>query len=565
MTRLPPRREGGGRSAADRSVGDRGRAGHHGRAGVSVRLAGVVRRYGAVAALDGADLEVHGGEIHALLGENGAGKSTLLDVLGGMRRPDAGTVEIGGVEVELRSPRDAWARGVGLVHQHFTLVPALSVIENLALGWRGDSGPWRLPYERVRADAAVLAKRTGLRVPLDARVEELGVGERQRVEILKTLLREPPLLALDEPTAVLSPGEVDTLFSLLRELAMEGRAVLLVAHKIDEVLRVADRVTVLRRGRTVLSAPRADLDGPVLVRAMVGRSLADPAAVGRVEGESAARGGAAAGVDGAPTMGGRPAAGARLEPPIVRGDAPAAVDPGAAPVAELSAVGVRSGAARAGLENASLTVRRGEIVGVAGVEGNGQRELALVLAGRRAPDEGVARLPAGVGFISQDRTREGLIADFDLVENVALALHDDDRFTRGPLLRWAAIRGRAEEVRVRFDIRAPDVATKARALSGGNQQRLVVGRELALASDLLVAENPTRGLDVTATAFVHAELTRLVREPGGPGVVLVSTDLDEVLALSDRVLVMTRGRLVTPEATHPTRDEVGELMLGGVA
>jgi simple sugar transport system ATP-binding protein len=493
---------------------------------------GIVRRYGAVLALDGADLDVRAGEVHAVLGENGAGKSTLLGILGGMLRPDAGTVEIQGDVVQLRSPRDAWARGVGLVHQHFTLVPALSVLENLALGWRGGGG-LRLPYDQVADAAARLAERTGLRVPLDARVEQLGVGERQRVEILKTLLRDPPLLVLDEPTAVLTPGEADTLFALLRDLAATGRAVVLVAHKIDEVLRVADRVTVLRHGRTVLTAPRTEVDESALVLAMVGESLADPAAVGGVGLGPRARGGGASQVDS--------------EGP---------------PVVELSAVGARGDAGRPALVGVSLAVRRGEIVGVAGVEGNGQRELALVLAGRRPPHQGVARLPGGIGFIPQDRSREGLIGDFDLVENMALALHDDDRFTRRALLRWAAIRERAEAVRVRFGIRAPDVRMKARALSGGNQQRLVVGRELALAADLLVAANPTRGLDVTAAAFVHAELIRLVREPGGPGVVLISTDLDEVLALSDRVLVMTRGLLVATRSTHPTREEIGGLMLG---
>lgn len=505
---------------------------------MSARLTGIVRRYGPVVALDGADLEVRPAEVHAVLGENGAGKSTLLGILGGMQRPDAGRVEIGGFEVELRSPRDAWALGVGLVHQHFTLVPALSVLENLALGWRSVTGDWRLSHERVRETTLRLAERTGLRVPLDARVEQLGVGERQRVEILKTLLREPPLLALDEPTAVLSPGEVDTLFELLRGLASEGRAVVLVAHKIDEVLRVADRITVLRHGRTVLTAPRTEVDGSALVVAMVGRGVEDAAAVGLLDGDAD-------------------------EEPVSGLAASPARDADQPPIAELAAVCVRGGAGRPALDGVSLSVRRGEIVGVAGIEGNGQRELALVLSGRRAPDEGAARLPKGIGFIPQDRTREGLVGDFDLIENVALALHDDDRFARGSFLRWEAIREVAEEVRTRFDIRAPSVETKAWALSGGNQQRLVVGRELALATDLLVAENPTRGLDVAAAAFVHAELSGLAREPGGPGVVLLSTDLDEVLALSDRVLVMTRGRLVAPTQAHPTRDEVGALMLGG--
>ena len=492
----------------------------------SARLHGIVRRFGPVVALDGAELAVRPAEVHAVLGENGAGKSTLLGILGGMLRPDAGRVEIGGTEVLLRSPRDAWARGVGLVHQHFTLVPALTVLENLALGQRSAAGGWRIPYERVRAAAQDLMRRTGLDAPLDVQVDELGVGERQRIEILKTLLRDPPVLALDEPTAVLTPGEVGSLFALLGTLADEGRAVILVAHKIDEVLSVADRVTVLRHGRTVLSAARGEVDAPTLIAAMVGHDRhVDDA------GESTRR-------------------------LAVRGGEP---------IATLAGVIVRDASGRHALDGVSLGVRRGEIVGVAGVEGNGQRELARVLAGRRAPDQGTARLPAGIGFIPQDRAREGLVADFDLVENVALALHDDDRFGRGPLLDWAKVRMRAEEVRSRFGIRAPGVDTVARALSGGNQQRLVVGRELALASDLLIAENPTRGLDVAATAFVHAELRRLTRAESGPGVVLVSTDLDEVLELADRMLVMARGRLVAAPSRRSTREEIGALMLGGAS
>jgi simple sugar transport system ATP-binding protein len=326
--------------------------------------------------------------------------------------------------------------------------------------------------------------------------------------------------------------------------------VVLVTHKIDEVLGVADHVTVLREGRTVLSAEREAVDGPGLVAAMVGRSEARTGAVVPV---------------GAAGPRGR-GAGKAAEPgtePLATGVAEPVASEVAEPVATLERATVRGAGRRPALEGVSLSVRRGQILGVAGVEGNGQRELALVLAGRRAPDTGVARLPAGIGFIPQDRTREGLIGDFDLVENVALALHADERFARGPLLLWGELRARAETLRARFAIRAPSVDVRARTLSGGNQQRLVVGRELALAADLLVADNPTRGLDVAATAVVHEELFRLARSPGGPGVVLVSTDLDEVLALADRVVVMSRGRLLIPESGVPTREELGALMLGG--
>jgi simple sugar transport system ATP-binding protein len=487
---------------------------------VPVRLRGIERRFGAVVALDGADLEIRSGEVHGVLGANGAGKSTLLNVLGGMLRPDAGTVELDGRGVTLGSPRDAWEHGVALVHQHFTLVPRLSVLENLALG-----GGRRRGLSRRVSD---LMGRTGLRVPLDVAVEELGVGDRQRVEILKAMLRDPDVLVLDEPTAVLTPGEIDGLFRLLREIADEGRAVVLVAHKLDEVLSVADRVTVLRDGRTVLTGISSDYDVVALVRAMVGHEKVDAMAVGLPVAEAGRS---------APTP-----------------------DPGGAPVVRLVGVGVTEGGTER-LKGAGMEVRSGEIVGVAGVEGNGQRELALVLAGRRAPDFGSAHLPDGIGFIPQDRSSEGLIPDFDLTENVALALHREAEFSTGQRLRWSALRDAADEIRVRFDVSAPAVTTRAGALSGGNQQRVIVGRELHVARDLLVAENPTRGLDVAAAAFVHDEIRRLARR--GVAVALVSTDLDEVMGLSDRIFVLARGRLIPVPEDARSREGIGALMLGG--
>lgn len=493
----------------------------------AARLIGIRRSFGSTVALAGADLVVEAGEVHGVLGENGAGKSTLLAILGGLLRPDEGSVEVGGSEVLLSSPREAWAHGIGLVHQHFTLIPGLTVLENLALGRSPEIRGWRLPMDDVRSAADGMMRRTRLTVPLDARVEELGVGERQRIEILKALLRDPPVLALDEPTAVLAPTEVDALFALLRDLASEGRAVILVAHKIDEVLGVADRVTVLRDGRTCLTAPRGEVDSRALVSAMVGTDA---------EREHANRG-ATRSVDRGARLGAR--------------------------VASLDNVRVRSPSGRVALDGISLAVRRSEIVGVAGVEGNGQRELALLLSGRLRPEQGAVQLPSGIGFVPQDRIREGLIADFDLAENVALALHDDPAFQSGSLLRWSEIRSRADVLRERFAIRSAGVGARASTLSGGNQQRLVVARELGRARDLLVAENPTRGLDIRATAFVHDELVRLKRSEGAPGVVLISTDLDEILELADRVLVMTRGALLPVDEQERTRDGVGGMMLGG--
>ncbi len=501
---------------------------------VLASLRGLVRRFGSVTALAGANLEVFGGEVHGVLGENGAGKSTLLGVLGGVVRPEEGELEISGQPVELRGPRDAWRHGVGLVHQHFTLVPSLTVLENLSLGRDAGASGFALPQTRVRPAAERMMARTGLSVPLDELVEDLGVGDRQRVEILKALLREPPILVLDEPTAVLTPAEVDSLFDLLRELARQGRAVVLVAHKIEEVLAVADRVTVLRRGRTVLTSERGGVDPHRLVRAMVGEDAATQTAVGL--------GAATGGVVGEASGG------------LLAGEV----------VATLDGVRANRASGAAALVDVSLQIRRGEVVGVAGVEGNGQRELALLLTGRLSPPAGVATVPDGVGFIPQDRTVEGIVGEFDLVENMALALHDDPDAGRGMWLDWPWIRQEAEAVRSRFGVVAPDVGARAEGLSGGNQQRLVVGRELRRARDLLVAENPTRGLDVAATAFVHAEIGRITSVEGGPGVVLLSTDLDEVLALSTRLLVMTGGRLLEVPEGSRTREGIGRLMLGGL-
>ena len=506
---------------------------------VAARLEGVRKRFGETVALDGAGLTLRAGEVHGVLGENGAGKTTLLEILAGHLRPDAGALEVDGEPVTLSGPREAWSRGIGMVHQHYTLVGRLTVLENLALGVRARRG-LALPLGRLRSRAGELGRRTGLDVPLDARVESLGVGERQRVEILKVLLRDPRVLVLDEPTAVLAPPEVERLLELLEGLADEGRAVVLVAHKLDEILAVADRVTVLRNGRTVLRALRDEVDAAGLARAMVGAGSGDAVPVG---------------VGAAATASGRDLGAAR--------GGPADEASAAEIVARLRGARVDGEGGAPRVEDADLEVRRGEIVGIAGVEGNGQRELALVLAGRLRPDGGSREIPPDPGFIPQDRRREGLVLDFDLVENLALALHREPGLRRGPLLRWGELRRRAAAAMERFDVRAPGPGASAASLSGGNQQRVVVARELERGSDLLVAENPTRGLDVAAEEYVHGRLRGLRDRTPAPGVVLISTDLDEVLALSDRLFVMVRGRLLEVPEGERTREGVGERMLAG--
>ena len=503
------------------------------RAPATVEMRSVRKRFGSVDALSDASLRAFPGEIHALLGENGAGKTTLMRVLCGALRPDAGDVRVDGGEPRPGRARDAIRAGIGMVHQHFTLVPSLTVAENVALGTR-DGGGARLRLERVRARLAELEGVTGLPVDADAPVAGLSVGAKQRVEIVKALYRDPRVLVLDEPTTVLGPREVEWLFGVLRALAREGRTVVFIGHKLDEILRVADRVTVLRRGRTVLAAGREEVDAPGLARAMIGGPVAE------------------------------------RSPPSARPGPGGAAD--GARVALLEGVSAHGADTRGpgggmAVRDVTLEVRRGEVVGIGGVEGNGQRELALVLAGRLRPAAGRVRLPAIVSLIPQDRSAGGLVPGFDLAENTALAFHDDDAHRRGPLIDWSAMRRTAREIVAGFDVRAPGWRATAQSLSGGNRQKLLVGRELARSPDLLVAENPMRGLDIAAAAFLRGKLAGLRSRGAGPGreppgIVLFSTDLDEVLDLADRVFVLVRGRLVAVPERDRTPLGMGRLMLG---
>ena len=482
----------------------------------ALALLGIRKRFGRTLALDGATIEAGAGRVHALLGENGAGKTTLMRVAFGMVRPDAGEILLHGRSHRPTSPAAAIALGLGMVHQHFTLVPAMTVAENIALGGHGRFDP-RAAERRVEA----LGETTGLRLDPRARVADLGVGAQQRVEILKALARDARILVLDEPTAVLAPAEARELLGHLRRFADAGHAIVLITHKLRDALAIADDVTVLRAGRTVLAEPASTLTESDLARAMLGEGpLAD---------ETLAR-------EVAP--GPSPTSGAPVRGPTV---------------ARLTGAALEDDRGVVRIRGATLAVESGEILGVAAVEGAGQHELLRALAGRLTPSAGAAVVPATVGFVPEDRHRDALILGFTLVENVALA----GAGARRGRMSWREERRRAEALLAEHDVRTSGVDAPASSLSGGNQQRLVLARELGDGPALVVAENPTRGLDVRAAAAVHHAL-RAARAAGS-AVVIHSSDLDEVLALADRVVVVHDGMLRECPAD---RETVGRAMLG---
>jgi general nucleoside transport system ATP-binding protein len=501
----------------------------------ALALRGVARRFGAVVALDGVSLIVRPGTVHALLGENGAGKTTLMRVAYGMTIPDAGTIEVHGVPQRLTSPAQAIAQGIGMVHQHFTLVPAMTVAENIALGGHGRHSP-RDAARRVEELSAL----TGFALDPQAAVADLPVGAQQRVEIAKALSRRARVLVLDEPTGVLAPAEIHDLLAWLRRFVAEGNAAVLVTHKLREALSVADDVTVLRQGRVVLCGRADALSEATLTTAMIGAELAR---------------------DAAP-----PTSAPREADTVFRAEHLSIVD--------------ASGIVR--VRDASFAIAGGELVGVVGVEGSGQRELLRALAGRLAPTGGTLVRPDDVGVVPEDRHHDAVLLDRPLTENVALR----GAGVRRGLARWRTARARTATLMAEFDVRADGPDVVMRNLSGGNQQKLVLARELSGGEERggpprqhilpdpaahhhpsiarstaslrpIVAENPTRGLDVRAAADVHARLREAAQ--AGAAVVMYSSDLDEVLALASRVLVMFDGRL---RDLPPDRDGIGEAMLG---
>ena len=463
------------------------------------------KRFGSVRALTDATLAVRRGTVHALLGENGAGKTTLLKIAYGMESPDSGTVRVRGSAVQLRSPADAIRQGIGMVHQHFTLVPAMTVAENVTLGHHG-----LFDAKRAATNTMRIARETGLAIDPSASVADLPVTAQQRVELIKLLARQAEVLVLDEPTAVLAPAEADTLLRQLRQLADGGRAVVLITHRLREALSVADDVTVLRHGATTLSQPRESVSADQLVDAMLGQREAEPSVL------------APNASPGAPT---------------ITANAISLVD--------------AHGATR--ISNATFEIRAGELVGVAAVEGAGHRELLSAIAGRLPVHKGQLTLPSTIGFVPDDRQRDGLVLDMSLSENFALRAAG----SRRGIIRWTDMRASTRDLMVAFDVRAESEQTLARKLSGGNQQKFILGRELSANPAVLVAENPTRGLDVRASAYVRARL--LEAAAGGVTVVVHSSDLEEVLSVASRMLVVYAG---TVRELPVDIERVGRAMLG---
>jgi len=483
-----------------------------------LELAAIHKRFGSVHALRGADFTLFPGEVHALLGENGAGKTTLMQIAAGLLRPDSGEVRLGGQVRPGLSPRAARRLGIGMVHQHFTSVPAFTVAENVALAAGWPVAPGRL-RERVRE----LGARVGLPLDPDDRVERLSVGLRQRLEIVKALAADARILLLDEPTAVLAPAEVEDLLRVIRGFTTSGGSVVLITHKLDEALAAADQVTVLRRGEVVLTGAVAGQDTATLTAAMIGEGVPDD----------------------------------RIEPP----SAPVAPIADRRPLVRVESLDVRRDAGLGiALRGASLVVGSGEIVGVAAVEGNGQRELLRAVAGRIHALRGLREVAEPVAFIPEDRSTEGLIPEMTLTENVVLGSSESDPWIRGRTIDWREARARTAALLEEYAVAAPGPEAPAATLSGGNQQRVVVARELSRRPRVVVAENPTRGLDIRATATIHVRLRRAASE--GAAVLFHSSDLDEVLELATRVVVASRGVLIQPPP-DATRETIGALMLAG--
>jgi general nucleoside transport system ATP-binding protein len=496
-----------------------------------LELRGITKRFPGVVANDQVDLDLFRGEVHALLGENGAGKSTLMNVLYGLYQPDEGEILVNGKPVRMGSPKDAIARGIGMVHQHFMLIPVMTVAENIVLATEPTRAGVLLDYAAARRRVRELSSQFSFAIDPDARVGGITVGQQQRVEILKALYRHADILILDEPTAVLTPQEAQELFQILGRLTGEGMSVIFISHKLHEVLEIADRITVLRRGKTVDTVPRAGATADSLARLMVGRDV------------------------------------------LLRVDKSKA-DPGP-PLLQLADLHVADDRGLEAVRGITLEVRGGEVVGLAGVDGNGQTELVEAISGLRRASSGSIRigehevthesthaiLEQGLGHIPEDRQRRGLVLEFSLAENLALHGFDKPPNSRFGWLFPQELIVAARTLLEQFDVRGGGPQTRAAALSGGNQQKVVLAREIARDPRVLLAAQPTRGLDVGAIEFVHRRLVQA--RDGGAAVLLTSLELEEIRSLSDRILVVYEGRIVAEYGPDVSEEELGRAMAGG--
>jgi ABC-type uncharacterized transport system ATPase subunit len=495
----------------------------------SVELRGITKRFPGVLANSNVNFDVRAGEIHALLGENGAGKSTLMKILYGLYQPNEGSILVNGEPVKIKSPLDAMRQGIGMVHQHFQLVPPFTVAENIALGLRSSRDPMT-DLDAVGKRILELGDQYGLHVEPNALVWQLAVGQQQRVEILKALYRDAALLILDEPTAVLTPQEVDELFVTLRKLTSTGHSLIFISHKLYEVMQISDRVTVLRDGRVVGTVATQETTQKELARMMVGRDVVT----------------------------------SWDKPPVQSQEQILCIE-------KLKALDDKGLPA---VKNLSLDVRAGEIVGIAGVSGNGQRELAETIVGLRRAESGSVTVAgknltnrepadvinAGVAFIPEERMTMGIIRDFTVQENAILEMHNCPPLSRGIMLDFGKIQEHAAQLVREYDVKTPTLDTPMKSLSGGNIQKLIMARELERHPKLLIAAQPTRGVDIGASEYIHQRL--IEQRAQGTGILLISEDLDEVMALSDRIAVMYEGEIVGIVPPNTARDDLGLMMAG---
>lgn len=498
---------------------------------MKLELRGITKRFGTLVANDSINLVVEPGQIHALLGENGAGKSTLMNVLYGLYQADAGEVLLDGVKQSFAGPGDAMAAGIGMVHQHFMLIPVFTVAENVALGHEPTGALGKLDTDAARKRVIEISEKFGFNVDPDALVEDLPVGVQQRVEIIKALSRDAKVLVLDEPTAVLTPQETDELMVIMKQLAKSGTSIVFITHKLREVKEVADIITVIRLGKVVGDA-RPDASTSELASMMVGREVdltvdKKPAKVGDV-------------------------------------------------ILKVENISVLDDRGQRAVDGISFEVRAGEVLAFAGVQGNGQTELAEALVGLRSTLSGMGkivikgddvttdsvrhRLELGMAYIPEDRKTDGLVSEFSIAENLMINASYRSRFTSGPNINFAARRDIANQLVKDFDVRTPSADTPAGKLSGGNQQKVVVARELSRNVDLLIASQPTRGVDVGSIEFIHERI--IAERDEGKAVVLISTELDEVLSLADRIAVMYRGKIVGIVDPTTSREQLGKMMAG---